>query len=112
MHRPVIFLLCLTLLAMARSASGQRADPIAENLYPPGLLLRHADEVGLDGAQKQFIASQARENRQKFVQMQQELQSQIAALAEIMGQAPPTSRRRWTSSTRSWPPSATSNALN
>jgi len=89
MYRPVVVLFCLTLLAAARTAYGQHADPITENLYAPDLLLRHADEVGLDEAQKQFITSQARENRQKYVEMQQNLQSQMAVLADILRQDHP-----------------------
>jgi Spy/CpxP family protein refolding chaperone len=90
MHRHrVVVVLCLTLLAVARSAYGQRADPITENLYAPDMLLRHADEVGLDDAQKLFITTQARDNRQKYVEMQQDLQSQMAVLADILRQDHP-----------------------
>jgi Spy/CpxP family protein refolding chaperone len=89
MYRPVVVLLCLTLLAVARSVYGQHVDPITENLYAPDMLIRHADEVGLDDAQKQFIASQARDNRQKYVDMQQNLQSQMAVLADIIRQGHP-----------------------
>jgi hypothetical protein len=89
MYRQVVVFVCLLVFAASGPAYGQRADPITDNLYAPDLLIRHADEVGLDDAQKQFITSQARDNRQRYVEMQQNLQGQMAALAAIMRQEHP-----------------------
>jgi Spy/CpxP family protein refolding chaperone len=92
MNRSLVAFLCITLLtAAARTAVAQHAalDPIADNLFAPDLLIRHADEVGLDDAQKEFISSQARENRQRYAEMQQNLQHQMAALRDIVRQEHP-----------------------
>jgi Spy/CpxP family protein refolding chaperone len=89
MYRPVFFLSCLAMLTASATAFGQRADPMTENLFAPDMLIRHADEVGLDDAQKQFIASQARDNRQRYLELQQNLQGQMAALADILRQGHP-----------------------
>jgi Spy/CpxP family protein refolding chaperone len=89
MYRSTAVLFCLVLLAVTWPAHGQQADPIAENLYSPELLVRHADEVGLDAAQKQFIVSQARVNRQKYVELHRNLQNEMAALSGIVGQDHP-----------------------
>jgi hypothetical protein len=91
MVRWVFVFLSLVLPAATGTAAGQHAltDPITDYLFAPDLLLRHADEVGLDSTQKQFILSQARDNRQRYAQMQQELQRQMTALADIVRQEHP-----------------------
>jgi Spy/CpxP family protein refolding chaperone len=92
MNRSLVVFGCVVLLtAAARTAIAQHAalDPITDNLFAPDLLIRHADEVGLDETQKDFIISQARENRQRYVEMQQNLQHQMMALRDIMRQEHP-----------------------
>jgi len=90
MYRWLFFLLCLAVLPAARTAYGQHAQTdLTENLYAPDMLIRHADEVGLDEGQKQFITSQARDNRQRYIEMQQNLQAQMAALADLVRQDHP-----------------------
>src|SRR5262245_35821901 len=45
-------LLALSALAPARAEGG---DPIAEQLFPPDLVLRYASDIGLDDAQRAAI---------------------------------------------------------
>lgn len=91
MFRWTFLFLCLALLWAPMPAQAQRGrpDPITETFYPPELLIGHAQEIGLDEQQMQFIASQVREHRKRFGEMQQNLQHQVAALADILRREQP-----------------------
>lgn len=91
MFRFVVVFVCVALLSVPRHALAEppRLDPLSENFFPPDLLINHAQEIGIDEQQRQSIESQVRENRQKYVEMQQNLLRQLAALAEILRQEHP-----------------------
>jgi Spy/CpxP family protein refolding chaperone len=57
---------------------------MADNFYPPEMLIRHAREIGLDDSQKQAIETRFQESRQKFTELQQNLQKQIAAMSQLL----------------------------
>jgi Spy/CpxP family protein refolding chaperone len=86
MFRGLLLIACLTFASGAGSAQTQpaRMDPIAETLYPPDLLLNHANEIGLDEQQEHSIETQWREHRRLFVRIQQTLQQRMAGLGEIL----------------------------
>src|SRR5665213_1568628 len=63
-----------------------RPANLGDALFPPEFIMQHADELGLDDAQKEAMRSEFEKLREKFPQMQENLQKQVAALSELMGQ--------------------------
>jgi len=91
MFRFAVLILTVVLVSTSRLSLAQsvRTDPIVENYFPADLLINHAQEIGIDDQQKQAIQSKVREDRKQFVELQQNLQRQIAALGEILRQDRP-----------------------
>jgi Spy/CpxP family protein refolding chaperone len=86
MFRRAVLLVCIALLCVSTQARAESPlrDPVNENFFPPDMLFRHASEIGLDEQQKKAIESQVRENGRRFFEMQQNLQRQVAALADML----------------------------
>jgi len=86
MFRCAVLIPCLVLASASRKglADPVRTDPIVENFFSADLLINHAQEIGIDDQQKQAIESKVHEDRKEFGDLQQNLQRQIAALAEIL----------------------------
>lgn len=89
-------LLVLFLMLKASPLLAQRTphqDPLTEILFPPEMLMRNAQEIGLDDQQKQFIQQRAEQMRQTFPDLQQDLQRQLDALAEMLHQDKPDAQQ-------------------
>lgn len=91
MFRTTFLVLCITLVTAPRLVSAQtsRPEPIAENFFPPELLINHAEEIGIDPQHMQAIQAKVHEDRKQFGELQQNLQRQTAALGEILRQPHP-----------------------
>jgi Spy/CpxP family protein refolding chaperone len=64
-------------------------DPIGENLFPPDLLLRHQQEIGLTGEQRGFVEAELRKAQTEFARLQQQLQREMAAMGDLLKQERP-----------------------
>jgi Spy/CpxP family protein refolding chaperone len=91
MFRCSFLALFIALSSMSRLslADPVRTDPIIENYFPADLLINHAQEIGINDQQKQAIESKVHEDRKQFLELQQNLQRQIAALGGILRQDRP-----------------------
>jgi Spy/CpxP family protein refolding chaperone len=64
-----------------------------EVMTTPQLLMQHADEIGLDPGQKEFIHSQFQQLQEKYQDLQQNLQREVGALGELLRQEHPDEQK-------------------
>jgi Spy/CpxP family protein refolding chaperone len=83
-------LLTWFLLASAPLAAQQPqgGDPIAENLFPPDLVLSNQKAIGLDEAQRNFIRSEVLKAQTRFTEVQFQLQDSMETLIGHLKQNP------------------------
>jgi Spy/CpxP family protein refolding chaperone len=89
MARYRLFFVAMLMFSAAPSFAQRQQNPLNDMLLPPDLLLRNAQEIGLDEQQQQFIHDQAEKMQEKFPAMQEELQKQMTALGEVLRQDKP-----------------------
>jgi len=84
---------CVLLLLGGTSALAQKApekapqkpgDPMGENFFPPDLLLREAEAIGLTAEQKQFLKGELQTAKSRFTDFKQQLQKEMATLSELL----------------------------
>ncbi len=51
-------------------------DPIAQNLFPPELVMKYSQEINLDEGQSKAIKEAIHNSQAKFLDMQWEMQSE------------------------------------
>ena len=61
-----------------------RPDPLAQNLFPPELIMRFQAQIGLSDEQRQAIMGDMQQAQPKFEQVQQQLQQAQAALGLML----------------------------
>jgi Spy/CpxP family protein refolding chaperone len=89
------FLLICGLLAMhgTNVHAQARQEPLNEIMIPPFLLFEHADEIGLDATQKEFVESKVKDMQEKFPDLQKGLQQEVQALSELLHQEHPDAQK-------------------
>ena len=89
------FLLACGLMFIRATISLGQGHPEGLNdiMIPPQMILQHADELGLDDGQKQFIQSQVEQMQSKFPDLQQNLQKEVGALGELLHQEHPDEQK-------------------
>ena len=83
LHLPC-FILMLLLGGAPLPAQQPPSDPIGENLYPPDLILRFQAEIGLTEETRQAMMEEMEKAQPKFEKLNQQLQSEMAALAALL----------------------------
>ncbi len=63
-------------------------DPLAENLFPPDLVMAHQKAIGLDEAQKNFLRSEILKAQTHFTELQWQLQDAMEILVGLVKQNP------------------------
>lgn len=77
-------LLFVTLVAGL--ALGQSADPIEALVFPPELVMRHQQAIGLSDDQKQSLRDDMRKTQLTFTELQWDLQDAMEAFGKELGQ--------------------------
>jgi Spy/CpxP family protein refolding chaperone len=68
---------------------GQPADdPIAQNLFPPELVMKYRQEINLDEGQSRAIKEAIQKAQAKFLDMQWDMQSETGKLAQLLKARP------------------------
>jgi Spy/CpxP family protein refolding chaperone len=85
--------LVLFLLAFFGAASwGQGPqpadDPIAQNLFPPELVMKYSQEVNLDESQAKAIKETIQKAQSKFIDMQWAMQAEVEKLGQLLKARP------------------------
>ncbi len=85
----------LTLLLLACScaaswgqASPSPSDPIAQQLFPPELVMQYHQEINLNESQSRAIRDEIQKAQAKFVDMQWDLQSETDKLVLLLKARP------------------------
>ncbi len=79
--------LCLVFSMSATSRSESPAegpDPFARYLFPPERVMGHAQEIGLDDAQRNAIRNEVQKVQHKFIDSQFEMQSEMEKMAKLL----------------------------
>jgi Spy/CpxP family protein refolding chaperone len=82
----ILFGLLLMFAAVTSYAQQPPSDPIAENLFPPELVMQHQQALGLSEAQREFFKNELREAQKRFVDLQWKLQDEAEKLAALVKQ--------------------------
>jgi Spy/CpxP family protein refolding chaperone len=79
------------LLLLALSIPGARAetpspgdDPLARHLFPPERVMGHAQEIGLDDAQRTAIRKEVQKAQSKFLDLQFDLQTEMETMVRLV----------------------------
>ncbi len=65
-------------------AQSPPADPLAENLFPPELVLQHQSDIGLTEEQRNALIAEVQKAQQRFSDLQQRLQKEVEALGTLL----------------------------
>lgn len=80
------YVLSLLLFCATRAlcAEPPTADPLAENLFPPELVIQHQSEIGLTEEQRESLMSEIHKAQERFAELQGRLQSEVEALGLLL----------------------------
>ncbi|SRR5260221_2350678 len=79
------------LLLMAPAAPAQPPpgeDPIAQNLFPPELVMQHSVEIGLDEKQRAAMKEAIQKAQAKFVDVQWDMQAESGKMVRLLQARP------------------------
>jgi Spy/CpxP family protein refolding chaperone len=63
---------------------GQPPDPIAQNLFPPELVMQHRQELGLTDEQRAAIKDEAIKASTRFSEIQWQMQDEMETMVNLM----------------------------
>jgi hypothetical protein len=63
-------------------------DPIAQNVFPPELVMKYRADIGLDEAQSRAIKDAIQKAQTHFTDLQWEMQPQVEKLAQLLKARP------------------------
>jgi Spy/CpxP family protein refolding chaperone len=67
---------------------GPGQDPLAQHVFPPDLVMRHATEIGLDEKQRAAIKDAVMKMQSKFLDVQWELQAESEKMVRLLQASP------------------------
>ncbi len=87
--RITFWILAICLLWGAAPLAAQQPpnpDPVAENLFPPELVMAHQRAIGLDDAQRNYIRAEVLKAQTRFTELQWQLQDNMETLLGLLKQ--------------------------
>jgi len=69
------------LILRAQSPPG---DPLAENLFPPELVMQHQSDIGLTAEQRNALIAEVQKAQERLNDLQQRLQKEVEALGVLL----------------------------
>jgi Spy/CpxP family protein refolding chaperone len=82
----ILFLLALSIPAAAAESPSPGDDPLARHLFPPERVMGHAQEIGLDDAQRTAIRKEVQKAQSKFLDLQFDIQTEMETLVRLVQQ--------------------------
>ena len=84
------FLLAAFLIALSVSGRAQQPghDPMAEHVFPPELVMRHAGDLALDERQRNAIKEAVQKAQSRFVDFQFDLQGEAERMVKLLQARP------------------------
>jgi Spy/CpxP family protein refolding chaperone len=74
------------LLIFASSLGAQQADPLAELMFPPDLVMARQNAIGLSDAQKTYLRAEVLKAQTRFTELQWQLQDAMEGLTGLLKQ--------------------------
>jgi len=68
-------------------AQSENEDPIAQNVFPPELVMKYSYEIGLDDNQRTAIKAEIQKAQTKFLDLQWQVQAETQKMVQLL-QAP------------------------
>lgn len=84
----VLFVFVLFGAASRGQAPQPPDDPIAQNLFPPELVMKYRQEINLDEGQSKAIKEAIQKAQSKFLDMQWDMQSESGKLVQLLKARP------------------------
>jgi len=82
---PFVLLVLFAFAAVLRAEpSAPAPDPIAQNLYPPELIMRYAGDIGLAEPQRNGIKEAVQKAQAKFLDFQWQMQEESEKLVRLL----------------------------
>lgn len=83
-------MLSILFILSAGTLPGQQPgeDPVAQNLFPPELVMRYQQDIGLDEAQGRGIKEAIQKAQSKFLDFQWEMQSESQKMVRLLQARP------------------------
>lgn len=75
---------CLLFIAASAGAQQQPEDPMAQHLFPPELVMKHASEIGLDDGQRKKLREVFQALQTKMVDSQWTMQEESDKLLRLL----------------------------
>src|SRR5882724_6994303 len=74
----------LTFTCQVLWAQSPPADPLAEDLFPPELVIQHQSDIGLTEEQRNALIAEVQKAQERFSDLQQRLQKEVDALGVLL----------------------------
>jgi Spy/CpxP family protein refolding chaperone len=88
-HSILLLAACMAFSAAATAAAPPPADdPIAQNVFPPELIMKHGGEIGLEAEQRAAIKDAVLQAQTKFLSAQWEAQEETTKLIHLLQARP------------------------
>jgi Spy/CpxP family protein refolding chaperone len=83
-----LFVVAFLCAGPALSEPSPGDDPLARFLFPPDKVLGHAQEIGLDEAQRQSIRGELQKAQARFLDFQFEMQPETEKMVRLLQEKP------------------------
>jgi Spy/CpxP family protein refolding chaperone len=80
----LLILLCASPVLRAQPPQTPGQDPIAQNVFPPELIMRYAGDIGLDERQRTAVREAVKNAQGKFLDAQWQLQEESEKLVHLL----------------------------
>ena len=80
----ILLLLALSIPAAAAESPSPGDDPLARHLFPPERVMGHAQEIGLDDAQRTAIRKEVQKAQSKFLDLQFDIQTEMETMVRLV----------------------------
>jgi Spy/CpxP family protein refolding chaperone len=71
-------------VAAAAAAAPPGTDEVAQNLFPPELIMQHRIDIGLDDAQSKSLKEIVQHAQARFLDLQWDMQAETGKLAHLL----------------------------
>jgi Spy/CpxP family protein refolding chaperone len=78
----------LMLWTIGAVAAPPQADPLAENLFAPELMIQYQSEIGLTDEQREKLMSEMQSAQERFAGLHERLQKEVEAMAVLLKKEP------------------------
>lgn len=86
--RALSLLLALSVLPAAVAETPAGDDPLARHVFPPELVMKHQQEIGLTERQREAIKSEIQKVQARFLDLQWQMQKEMEKLVSLIDARP------------------------